>query len=129
MDELIPVCVGNSADLRVGHEAYAFEHLFGYDYSFATGIISGAPRVINSVNTGRPMQDIIQTDAAINPGNSGALFDRSGNFIGMITSFRTCHGDFCRFNFAIPVDKLRRIFDDYVKQNVGTNLATDQYVE
>lgn len=57
---------------------------FGLDHTLTMGVISGTGREINSGNTGRPIEDVIQTDAAINPGNSGGpLLDSSGSLIGL----------------------------------------------
>lgn len=69
-----------------------------------TGIISGTAREIQSI-TGRPIQDVIQTDAAINPGNSGGpLLDTGGCLIGINTAIFSPSGVNSGVGFAIPVD-------------------------
>lgn len=66
---------------------------------------SGLRREISSAATGRPIQDVIQTDAAINPGNSGGpLLDSSGNLIGINTAIYSPSGASSGVGFSIPVD-------------------------
>ncbi|XP_039053536.1 protease Do-like 1, chloroplastic [Hibiscus syriacus] len=86
-DKLRPIPVGVSADLLVGQKVYAIDNPFGLDHTLTTGFISCLRREISSAATGRPIQDVIKTDAAINPGNSGGpLLDSSGNLIGINTA-------------------------------------------
>lgn len=67
--------------------------------------LSGLRREISSAATGRPIQDVIQTDAAINPGNSGGpLLDSSGNLIGINTAIYSPSGASSGVGFSIPVD-------------------------
>ena len=73
------------------------------------GTRSGLRREISSAATGRPIQDVIQTDAAINPGNSGGpLLDSSGNLIGINTAIYSPSGASSGVGFSIPVDTVRR---------------------
>jgi S1-C subfamily serine protease len=66
---------------------------------------SGLRREISSAATGRPIQDVIQTDAAINPGNSGGpLLDSAGNLIGVNTAIYSPSGASSGVGFSIPVD-------------------------
>ena len=66
---------------------------------------SGLRREISSAATGRPIQDVIQTDAAINPGNSGGpLLDSAGNLIGINTAIYSPSGASSGVGFSIPVD-------------------------
>ena len=70
--------VGSSFGLEVGQKVFAIGHPFGFDQTLTAGVISGLGREIESV-TDRPIQGVIQTDAAINPGNSGGpLLDSAG---------------------------------------------------
>lgn len=69
---------------------------------------SGLRREISSAATGRPIQDVIQTDAAINPGNSGGpLLDSSGNLIGINTAIYSPSGASSGVGFSIPVDTVK----------------------
>lgn len=71
-------------------------------------VSSGLRREISSAATGRPIQDVIQTDAAINPGNSGGpLLDSSGSLIGINTAIYSPSGASSGVGFAIPVDTVR----------------------
>lgn len=68
-------------------------------------LYSGLRREISSAATGRPIQDVIQTDAAINPGNSGGpLLDSSGTLIGINTAIYSPSGASSGVGFSIPVD-------------------------
>lgn len=69
---------------------------------------SGLRREISSAATGRPIQDVIQTDAAINPGNSGGpLLDSTGSLIGINTAIYSPSGASSGVGFSIPVDTVR----------------------
>jgi S1-C subfamily serine protease len=69
-NRLRPIPLGTSKELQVGQSVFAIGNPFGLDQSLTTGVISALGREIDSV-TRRPIQGVIQTDAAINPGNSG----------------------------------------------------------
>ena len=71
MPKLRPIPLGSSKDLEVGQRVYAIGNPFGLDRTLTSGIIGALHREMRSV-TNRPIRDVIQTDAAINPGNSGA---------------------------------------------------------
>lgn len=68
--DLFPIDVGTSTGLRVGQSAMAIGNPFGLDHTLTVGVISGIGREVKSP-TGRPITNVIQSDAAINPGNSG----------------------------------------------------------
>ena len=67
---LSPIAVGTTQNLRVGQKVFAIGNPFGLDQTLTAGIVSGVGRDIKSI-TGRRIRDVVQTDAAINPGNSG----------------------------------------------------------
>lgn len=74
-------------------------------------LYSGLRREISSAATGRPIQDVIQTDAAINPGNSGGpLLDSSGTLIGINTAIYSPSGASSGVGFSIPVDTVSSPF-------------------
>ncbi|KAL6521764.1 Protease Do-like 1, chloroplastic [Orobanche gracilis] len=135
-DKLRPIPIGLSADLLVGQKVYAIGNPFGLDHTLTTGVISGLRREISSAATGRPIQDVIQTDAAINPGNSGGpLLDSSGNLIGINTAIYSPSGASSGVGFSIPVDTVSGIVDQLVnfgkvtRPILGIKFATNQSVE
>jgi S1-C subfamily serine protease len=106
---LQPLLVGASSDLEVGQKVFAIGNPFGLDQTLTTGVISGLGRQITS-RTGRPIDGVIQTDAAINPGNSGGpLLDSRGRLIGVNTAIFSPSGASAGIGFAIPVDSVQRI--------------------
>ncbi|KAK8989572.1 hypothetical protein V6N11_063994 [Hibiscus sabdariffa] len=109
--ELKPVAVGTSRDLRVGQSCFAIGNPFGYENTLTTGVVSGLGREIPSPN-GRAIRGAIQTDAAINSGNSGGpLIDSYGHVIGVNTATFTRKGTGISsgVNFAIPIDTVVRL--------------------
>jgi S1-C subfamily serine protease len=106
---LPPIPIGTSADLQVGQKVFAIGNPFGFDQTLTTGVISGLGREIVSA-TRRPIQGVIQTDAAINPGNSGGpLLDSAGRVIGINTAIVSPSGAYAGIGFAVPVDVVNRI--------------------
>ncbi|KAK9734991.1 hypothetical protein RND81_04G175900 [Saponaria officinalis] len=135
-DKLRPIPIGVSADLLVGQKVFAIGNPFGLDHTLTTGVISGLRREISSAATGRPIQDVIQTDAAINPGNSGGpLLDSSGSLIGINTAIYSPSGASSGVGFSIPVDTVGGIVDQIVQFGkvtrpiLGIKFAPDQSVE
>eukprot|EP00244_Chara_vulgaris_P011866 TRINITY_DN6023_c0_g1_i1.p1 TRINITY_DN6023_c0_g1~~TRINITY_DN6023_c0_g1_i1.p1 ORF type:complete len:347 (+),score=54.84 TRINITY_DN6023_c0_g1_i1:41-1042(+) len=133
---LRPLAVGSSSDLLVGQKVYAIGNPFGLDHTLTTGVISGLRREISSASTGRPIQDVIQTDAAINPGNSGGpLLDSSGSLIGINTAIYSPSGASSGVGFSIPVDTVSGIVDQIIKYGkvtrpvLGISFAPEQAVE
>jgi S1-C subfamily serine protease len=104
-----PVDIGSSADLKVGQFAYAIGNPFGLDQSLTTGVISALSRRLPT-SSGREIPNAIQTDAAVNPGNSGGpLLDSSGRVIGVTTAIISPSGSNAGIGFAIPVDVVNRV--------------------
>lgn len=135
-EKLRPLPVGSSADLLVGQKVFAIGNPFGLDHTLTTGVISGLRREISSAATGRPIQDVIQTDAAINPGNSGGpLLDSAGNLIGINTAIYSPSGASSGVGFSIPVDTVSGIVEQIVKFGkvtrpvLGISFAPEQSVE
>jgi S1-C subfamily serine protease len=107
--------IGSSKDLKVGQKVFAIGNPFGFDHTLTTGVISGLGREIKSV-TNRPIQGVIQTDAAINPGNSGGpLLDSAGRLIGMNTAILSPSGAYAGIGFAVPVDTVNRVVPQLIK--------------
>jgi S1-C subfamily serine protease len=109
IDPPAPVPVGSSNDLRVGQKVFAIGNPFGLDWTLTTGIVSALDRSLNS-EEGRPIEHLIQTDAAINPGNSGGpLLDSAGRLIGINTAIYSPSGASAGVGFAVPVDTVNRV--------------------
>ncbi len=134
-DHLLPaIAVGTSSDLEVGQKVFAIGNPFGFDQTLTTGVISGLGRVIQSA-TGRPIEGVIQTDAAINPGNSGGpLLDSAGRLIGINTAIVSPSGAYAGIGFAVPVDVVNRLVPQIIrygrarKAGLGIREAPDSFV-
>jgi S1-C subfamily serine protease len=104
-----PLEIGASADLQVGQTAIAIGNPFGqFERTMTDGIISALNRTLETDNT--VLRGVIQTDAAINRGNSGGpLLDLRGRLIGVNTAIFSPSGTSAGVGLAIPVDKVRRV--------------------
>ena len=123
--------LGNSDDVRVGEWALAVGNPFDLTSTVTAGIISAKSRDINIIRKGAPIESFIQTDAAVNPGNSGgALVDINGRLIGINSAIATPTGVFAGYSFAIPVNLVKRIAEDLIKYGkfkrayLGVDIAT-----
>lgn len=106
-DTLIPAVLAGSGGLRVGDEAIAVGHPFGITNTLTSGVISGLRRSFRSPSTGVEMTDLIQFDAAVNPGNSGGpLLNRRGEVVGIVTALLNPSDAnfFIGIGFAVPID-------------------------
>jgi S1-C subfamily serine protease len=114
-DQLHPIPVGTSGDLLVGQKVFAIGNPFGLDHTLTTGVISGLEREIDSTS-GRPIQGVVQTDAAINPGNSGGpLLDSEGRLIGVNTAIVSPSGAYAGIGFAVPVDTVNSVVPQLIR--------------
>jgi serine protease Do len=109
-NEFLPVVnFGSSQDLRVGDEVIAMGSPFGLSGTVTSGIVSATSRNINS----GPFDDFIQTDAAINRGNSGGpLFNADGEVVGVNTAIFSPGGGSVGIGFAVPSDLVQTIVAD-----------------
>lgn len=108
--------LGNSDDVKVGEWVLAVGNPFDLTSTVTAGIISAKGRDINIIKDGKAIESFIQTDAAVNPGNSGgALVDVDGRLIGINSAIATPTGVFAGYSFAIPVNLVKRIADDLIK--------------
>lgn len=113
---LRPILVGSSADLQVGQAAYAIGNPYGLGQTLTSGIISALNRRLPT-STPYEVEGVIQTDAAVNPGNSGGpLLDDAARLIGINSAILSGSGAFAGISFAIPVDIVNRIASQLIKE-------------
>jgi len=113
-DQLHPISLGDSQNLRVGQFVVAIGNPFGLERTLTTGVVSALGRVIESPDQ-RFIGEIIQTDAAINPGNSGGpLLDLSGRVIGVNTAIFSPSQASAGIGFAVPVSSVRRVVPELI---------------
>jgi S1-C subfamily serine protease len=114
VSELTPIQIGTSSNIFVGQSTYAIGNPFGLDHTLTSGVLSGLGREMKS-HTGRIITNVIQTDAASNPGNSGGpLLASNGKLIGMNTSIYSPSGASAGVGFAIPVDTINQIAESLI---------------
>jgi putative serine protease PepD len=108
--QLHPLTLGASSELVVGDPVVAIGSPFGLEETVTSGIVSALHRSIDSLNQGFSIIDSIQTDAAINHGNSGGpLLNASGQVIGVNAQIKSDSGGSDGIGFAIPSDTVRSI--------------------
>lgn len=134
-DQLVPLPIGTSNDLRVGQKVLAIGNPFGLDHTLTTGVVSALGRTIKSM-TQRTIEGVVQTDAAINPGNSGGpLLDSGGRLIGINTQIVSPSGAYAGIGFAVPVDTVNRIVPELIKYGkvirpgLGVTLVPDRIAQ
>jgi S1-C subfamily serine protease len=114
-DQLYPVDLGDSDELRVGQMAIAIGNPFGFEQTMTTGIVSALGRSVRQ-DSGFSLPQLIQTDAAINPGNSGGpLLDSRGRVIGVTTLIYSRSGSNSGVGFAVPVNTVRRVVPSLIE--------------
>ncbi len=107
-DNLQPVSLGRSADLKVGEWVLAIGSPFGFEYSVTAGIVSGKGRSLRNEN----YVPFIQSDVAINPGNSGGpLFNLDGEVVGINSQIYSNSGGYMGMSFAVPIDVAMEVAD------------------
>lgn len=108
--------LADSDNAKIGEWVLAVGNPFNLTSTVTAGIISAKGRSINLLGGGAAIEAFIQTDAAVNPGNSGgALVDAEGRLLGINTAIATRTGMFAGYSFAIPVNLMKRIVDDIVE--------------
>jgi 2-alkenal reductase len=108
-----PLPLGRSSNVVVGEPVAAIGSPFGNENSLSVGVVSGTRRSISSVTSEYQLVDAIQTDAAINHGNSGGpLLDGRGRVIGINAQIRSSSGAGEGVGFAVPIDTARRSMDE-----------------
>jgi S1-C subfamily serine protease len=105
--------LGDSDSLQVGQKVLAIGNPFGLAGTLTTGIVSSLHRKIQSEDRG-DLEDMIQTDAAINSGNSGGpLLDSQGYVIGINTAIYGPNGGSVGIGFAMPINRAKGMLDDF----------------
>lgn len=118
------IIFGNSDEIKVGEWALAVGNPFNLYSTVTAGIISAKGRSIHGIennpeNGNFPIESFIQTDAAVNPGNSGgALVNINGELIGINTAIASNNGAYQGYAFAIPVNVVKKVVSDIIEYGV-----------
>lgn len=121
---LQPLPLGNSDDLRIGEWVLAVGNPFNLTSTVTAGIVSAKARNINLLNDRNredivPIESFIQTDAAVNPGNSGgALVNVNGELVGINTAIASRTGSYAGYSFAVPVNLVQKVMADLMDYGV-----------
>ena len=114
---LKPLVLGNSSNLEVGDTVIAIGNPFGLSDTMTTGIVSGIGRSLPTVGGGFSIPNAIQTDAPVNPGNSGGpLLDARGEMIGINTAILSGTSTFSGIGFAIPSNTIAKIVPTLIEK-------------
>jgi serine protease Do len=104
---------GNSDNMKIGEWVLAIGNPYDIGTTVTAGIISAKDRKLSENN---PLQDFIQTDAVVNPGNSGgALVDAQGRLVGINTAIQTHTGSYEGYSFAIPISIMNKVTEEIIK--------------
>jgi len=112
--DLTVIPFGNSDDVKIGEWVLAIGNPFNLTSTVTAGIVSAKARDINILDKRNGgVESFIQTDAAVNPGNSGgALLDTKGYLIGINTAIASKTGSFTGYSFAVPVSIVKKVIAD-----------------
>ena len=115
--DLKAIPFGNSDSARVGEPVLAIGNPFNLTSTVTAGIISAKARNVGIIDNNRgmesPIESFIQTDAAVNPGNSGgALVDAQARLIGVVTAIASADGYYTGYSFAIPSNLVEKVASD-----------------
>lgn len=107
--------MGNSDDLRLGEWVLAIGSPYDLRSTITAGIVSAKGRSLPNYDGKFRVESFIQTDAAVNPGNSGgALVNANGELVGINTSIVSLTGSYTGYSFAVPVSIVSKITDDLI---------------
>ncbi len=96
---------GSGENLTQGQIVYTIGHPYGYSWSFTDGMVSGLNRMVGTSSSSSVIPNMIQTNALVNPGNSGGpLLNSSGEMVGLISSIYSTTGSAEGISFALPVE-------------------------
>ncbi len=114
--DLPVILMGNSDELKVGEWVLAVGNPFNLTSTVTAGIVSAKARNINILNADMKIESFIQTDAAVNPGNSGgALVNTRGELVGINTAIASQTGSYTGYSFAVPTSIVQKVVSD-IKQ-------------
>lgn len=115
-EDLPVVPIGNSDDLRLGEWVLAIGSPYDLRSTITAGIVSAKGRSMPNYDGQYRVESFIQTDAAVNPGNSGgALVNAAGELVGINTSIISRTGSYAGYAFAVPVNIVSKIVDDFIE--------------
>ncbi len=104
---------GDSDALKLGQWVLAVGNPFNLNSTVTAGIVSAKARGIGIIGGQLPIESFIQTDAAVNPGNSGgALVNTKGELVGINTAIASRTGSFTGYSFAVPVSIVKKVVED-----------------
>lgn len=107
---------GNSDDAKIGEWVLAVGNPFNLTSTVTAGIVSAKARDINILGAQGAVESFIQTDAAVNPGNSGgALVNLKGELIGINAAIASGTGNYVGYSFAIPSNIVKKVVDNFMK--------------
>lgn len=110
------IVYGNSDDVRLGQWVLAIGYPLNLDVTVTAGIVSAKSRSIGLTKGQAPVDSYIQTDAAVNPGNSGgALVNTEGQLIGINAAIASPTGSYAGYSYAIPVNIVKKTINDLIK--------------
>jgi Do/DeqQ family serine protease len=108
--------MGNSDDVKLGQWVLAVGYPLNLDVTVTAGIISAKSRSIGINQSKSAIESFIQTDAAVNPGNSGgALINTNGELIGINSAIASPTGSYAGYSYAIPVNIVKKAANDLIK--------------
>ena len=122
--QLIPVPIGNSDALQIGEWVLAVGNPFNLTSTVTAGIVSAKARNINLLSDRsrgkiNSIESFIQTDAAVNPGNSGgALVNTNGELVGINTAIASQTGSYTGYSFAVPVNLVQKVMSDLIDYGI-----------
>ncbi|MCX6266498.1 MAG: trypsin-like peptidase domain-containing protein [Bacteroidetes bacterium] len=115
-NELPFLTYGNSDEVKIGEWVLAVGNPFNLTSKVTAGIVSAKARNINILGSQGAIESFIQTDAAVNPGNSGgALVNTRGELIGINAAIASGTGYYTGYSFAIPVNIVKKVVGDFMK--------------
>lgn len=109
---------GNSDDVKLGQWVLAVGYPLTLDVTVTAGIISAKARTIgiNRRQSENPIESFLQTDAAVNPGNSGgALINTDGQLVGINSAIASPTGSYAGYSYAVPVNIVKKVVNDLMK--------------